>query len=143
MTTTTSQENTMNATTTYASQNKGTQAGTDAFAVALERVQQIARLNQALQFDLRLLDYLAARVETHNLESRLEMADTIRPVVAQADLQDTMLRMSTIETEAARTFLVAAGIDVAKIAPVDYPTLTRAYVAARSESGHTFAARLG
>jgi hypothetical protein len=84
---------------------------------------------------LPLADDLAARVERHGIETRRELV-----VYLEASLNDQALatmhdRLKVIESEAARTVLLILGVPVAKVAPVDYPTLVRAYLVARNAVG--------
>jgi len=127
------------AVTSYASQNKGSEAGTIAFRDAAERLTAVAYVSAlSPDFPLGLMDYLGERVIAHSLASRVSMADLLRDTIDQADLQGLLASMKATETEAARTLLVAAGIRPDAIAPVDYPTLVQVYVNARNSAGHRF-----
>lgn len=129
-------------TASYQSQNQGTEDGTVAFHDALERVAAVGSLSVlASAWPLHLMDYLAERVERHSLASRVAMMDLMRDAISQDALQSLAVTMKATETEAARAFLVAADIRPGAIAPVDYPTVTRAYIAARSAAGCTFSVR--
>lgn len=153
--TTTTQENAMTADTTrsmfdapavtqYRSLNQGTDKGTQAFREAAIRLTGVAYVpGDSAAFPMDLMDYLAERVVAHSFASRRAIADLMRDVTTQEQVQDMAASMKATETEAARTLLVAAGIRPEAIAPVDYPTLVQVYVNARNAAGYRFPVKRG
>jgi hypothetical protein len=108
----------------------GLAATQTAFSEALYRVAEAALNLPTNGLPADLLDYLAARVEASSGEARRHAATL---------LDDTDGRFATFldgaARESGRTFVVALGLPVDLIAPVDYPTLTRYWIACRNAYG--------
>lgn len=79
-----------------------------------------------------LLDYLAARVEAWSPETVAALKMHLTDEQAQAQIDAAA---HTTRTENSRAILVALGIDTQNIAPIDYPTISRYWIACRNAYG--------
>lgn len=117
-----------------------------AFYDAVERATLVAYVDLAVTaWPIDLMDYLAERAIANGAEARHFMATYLEDALPSDPTSDRLERalegMKAAETEAARALVHALGERPGAIAPVDYPTIVRAYVAARNAAGHTFSVR--
>lgn len=97
---------------------------------AMFRIQGVLRAQIPGLVPTDLLDYLAARVESHDAQALAGMF----PDNAEAQ-EKIEAHAKAVHAEAARTFLVAFGIPTANMAPIDFPTVTRYWIACRNAMG--------